>query len=88
VLIDLNRTPDKAGVYREVERVLRPGGRVVLSDVVVDAPLPGVVGESVAARTGRVAGATLRAEYLAAVAAAGLEGIEVVDDKASSTMLR
>jgi SAM-dependent methyltransferase len=76
----INLVPDKAQVYREVARVLRPGGRMVVSDIVLDAPLPALVAESAAALTGCVAGAALRRDYLAAVAAAGLEAVEVVRD--------
>ena len=77
----INLVPDKAAVYREVARVLRPGGRVVVSDVVLDAPLPEAVAASVAALTGCVAGAAMREDYLRTVAEAGLRDIEVVDDK-------
>ena len=77
----INLVPDKAAVYREVARVLRPGGRVVVSDVVLEKPLPPLVAESVAALTGCVAGASLRDEYLQTVAAAGLEDVEVVEDR-------
>jgi arsenite methyltransferase len=76
----VNLVPDKARVYHEVARVLRPGGRMVVSDIVLDAPLPELVERSAAALTGCVAGAALRGDYLAAIAAAGLEGIEVVRD--------
>jgi SAM-dependent methyltransferase len=76
----INLVPDKAAVYREVARVLRPGGRIVVSDVVLDDPLPPVVAESVAALTGCVAGAALRDDYLATVAAAGLVDVEVVKE--------
>jgi SAM-dependent methyltransferase len=82
----INLVPDKAAVYREVARVLRPGGRVVISDVVLTAPLPPFVAESVAALTGCVAGAALRAEYLATIAAAGLVDIEVVNDRGFGSM--
>jgi SAM-dependent methyltransferase len=44
----INLLPDKAAVYREVARVLRPRGRVVVSDIVLDAPLPEAVAGSVA----------------------------------------
>jgi len=77
----INLVPDKAAVYREVARVLRPGGRVVVSDVVLDAPLPAGVAASAEALTGCVAGASLRADYLATIAAAGLTDIEVLGDR-------
>ncbi|HVO24304.1 MAG TPA: arsenite methyltransferase, partial [Candidatus Margulisiibacteriota bacterium] len=77
----INLVPDKAAVYREVARALRPGGRMIISDVVLDAPLPPMIAESVAAFTGCVAGASLRAEYLQTIAAAGLVDIEVVNDR-------
>jgi arsenite methyltransferase len=77
----INLVPDKAAVYREIARVLRPGGRMVVSDVVLDAPLPPLVAENVAALTGCVAGASLRADYLRAIAAAGLVDVEVVEDR-------
>jgi SAM-dependent methyltransferase len=76
----INLVPDKAAVYREVARVLRPGGRIVVSDIVLDAPLPPLVADSVAALTGCVAGAALRKDYLEMVSAAGLVDVEVVKD--------
>ncbi len=82
----INLVPDKRAVYREVARVLRPGGRVVVSDVVLDAPLPAAVAESVAALTGCVAGAALRSDYLRTVTEAGLTDVEVVDEKAFGEM--
>ncbi len=77
----INLTPDKKAVYREVARVLRPGGRMVISDVVLDEALPEVIAGSVAALTGCVAGAELREHYLAAIAGAGLTDIEILSDK-------
>lgn len=77
----INLVPDKAAVYREVARVLRPGGRMIVSDIVLDAPLPEPILSSVTALTGCVAGAALRAEYLDTVRAAGLEHVEVLEDR-------
>jgi SAM-dependent methyltransferase len=77
----INLVPDKAAVFAEVARVLRPGGRMVVSDVVLERPLPAVVETSVAALTGCVAGASLRDTYLRTVAAAGLEEVEVLEDR-------
>jgi SAM-dependent methyltransferase len=77
----INLVPDKAAVYREVARVLRPGGRMVISDVVLDAPLPEAIAADVAALTGCIAGAALRHAYLATIAAAGLVDVEVVSDR-------
>ena len=77
----INLVPDKAAVYREIARVLRPGGRVVVSDVVLDAPLPEAIAGSVAALTGCVAGAAMRTDYLRTIRDAGLHDVEIVDDK-------
>ncbi len=83
----INLVPDKAVVYREIARVLRPGGRVVISDVVIDAPLPEVIASDVAALTGCAAGASLRPDYLETIAAAGLAHVEVLDDKCFGSVL-
>jgi SAM-dependent methyltransferase len=77
----INLAPDKAAVYREAARVLRPGGRLVVSDVVLDAPLPPAVAESAAALTGCVAGAALRADYLRIIGASGLTDVEILGDR-------
>jgi len=76
----INLVPDKAAVFREVARILRPGGRMVVSDIVLDGTLPDVVAQDTLAWVGCVAGAAPRADYLAMVASAGLTGIEVLKD--------
>jgi len=76
----INLVPDKAVVFAEIARVLKPGGRVVVSDIVLDRPLPESVAKDVFAWCGCVAGATDRTEYLALVEAAGLGQVEVLKD--------
>jgi arsenite methyltransferase len=76
----INLVPDKAAVFGEIARVLKPGGRVVVSDIVLDRPLPEAVANDVFAWCGCVAGATDRTEYLGLVKAAGLGEIEVLKD--------
>jgi arsenite methyltransferase len=76
----INLVPDKAAVFAEIARVLKPGGRVVVSDIVLDRPLPEAVAKDVFAWCGCVAGATDRKAYLALVETAGLGQVEVLKD--------
>jgi arsenite methyltransferase len=76
----INLVPDKTRVFREVSRVLRPGGRLVFSDIVLDGELPDTLRNDLLAYVGCVAGAMQRNEYFATVAAAGLSQIDVLSD--------
>ena len=71
----INLSPDKPRVFREAFRVLKPGGRLAVSDIVLSAPLPAAVAEIAAAWVGCIAGAMLESDYLAAIEAAGFEGV-------------
>lgn len=75
----INLAPDKRAVFDEVVRVLKPGGRVAISDIVLSDELPREVVESVDALVGCVAGAVREGEYLDAMREAGLTGVEVLE---------
>jgi arsenite methyltransferase len=75
----INLAPDKGAVFREMARVLRPGGRVALSDIALKNPLPVELGQSLAAYIGCVAGALLIEDYAAGLRAAGFHAVQTVD---------
>ncbi len=74
----LNLSPDKPQVWREIARVLKPGGRVAVSDLALLRPLPDAVRADLEALIGCIAGAALIDETRSQMAAAGLADIQVV----------
>jgi ubiquinone/menaquinone biosynthesis C-methylase UbiE len=76
----INLVPDKGRVFAEIARVLRPGGRLVVSDIVLDGPLPESVASDVFAYVGCVSGAMQRQAYFGLLREAGLLEIEILRD--------
>jgi SAM-dependent methyltransferase len=76
----INLVPDKRAAFREIARVLRPGGRLVVSDIVLDGKLPAEVERNVLAYVGCIAGAALRDDYFDGLRQAGLTQIDVLSD--------
>jgi SAM-dependent methyltransferase len=75
----LNLAPDKPAVFREIARVLKPGGRVAVSDIALKCDLPEAVAQSIAAYVGCIAGAIKINDYRDGLLAAGFEHVEIVD---------
>jgi SAM-dependent methyltransferase len=73
----INLSPEKDRVFREAFRVLRPGGRMMISDLVLERPLPSEIMSTVDAYLGCVGGASLRGEYLETIAKAGFGEVRV-----------
>lgn len=76
----INLSPDKGQVFNEAYRVLKPGGRLMVSDIVLTKELPEAIVNSIEAYIGCVAGAVLRDTYLEAIEAAGFKEVAVIDE--------
>src|SRR5947209_7876612 len=75
----INLAPDKPAVFREMHRVLKPGGRVAVSDIALKKPLPDEVARDVLAYIGCIAGAILIEEYECGLKEAGFETVQELD---------
>ncbi len=75
----LNLVPDKPAVFREIARILKPGGRLAVSDIALKGELPEAIARSMAAYVGCIAGAIRIDDYRNGLLAAGFEHVEIVE---------
>ena len=74
----INLSPDKPAVFNEAFRVLKSGGRLMVSDIVLLNELPAFIKSSVAAYVGCVSGAMIKEDYLGAIKSAGFKDVSIV----------
>ncbi len=75
----INLAPDKDAVFREIARILRPGGRLAVSDIALKRDLPPELGNDLMAYVGCIAGAILIEDYRRGLIEAGFAHVEVID---------
>ena len=80
----INLSPDKLKTFTEAYRVLKPGGRLFVSDLVTNGDLPEDIKKSFDAWSGCIAGALERNEYLAIIKKAGFKNVEIINEKSYS----
>jgi SAM-dependent methyltransferase len=76
----INLVPDKAVVFKEIARILKPGGRIVISDIILDKALPPEIEKDIYAYVGCISGAARREDYFGMIKDAGLGDIEILKD--------
>ncbi|MFH1396962.1 MAG: arsenite methyltransferase [Candidatus Omnitrophota bacterium] len=76
----INLSPDKKTVFKEAHRVLKAGGRLMVSDLVLAKDLPKEIKDSVEAYVGCLAGAIKKEEYLSFIEQAGFQGIKIISE--------
>lgn len=76
----INLSPDKGKVFQEAFRVLKPGGRLMVSDLVLLRELPGFIKDSIEAYVGCVSGAMLKDAYVGKIETAGFQNVRVMSE--------
>ncbi len=79
----INLAPDKRAVFREIARVLKPGGRLAVSDLILRRPLPPEIAQDLMAYVGCIAGAISADDYRVGLLEAGFVEVQVVDTGAN-----
>jgi len=80
----INLAPDKPRVFSEAFRVLKPGGRLMISDIVLLRELPDTIKSSVSAYVGCISGAIMKDDYIQAIENAGFSNVQIIDEKTFS----
>ena len=75
----INLASDKPAVFREIARVLKPGGRLAVSDIALKQPLPPEIGNDLMAYVGCIAGAIMIDDYRSGLTAAGFDAVQIID---------
>lgn len=78
----INLAPDKPAVFREIARVLKPGGRLAVSDIALRQPLPREISEDIMAYVGCISGAIQIEDYKQQLKEAGFSNVQVIDSGA------
>ena len=76
----INLSPDKGKVFQEAYRALKPGGRIMISDIVTLRELPDAIRNSIEAYVGCVSGAIMKDEYLQKIKSVGFQDVRVIDE--------
>ena len=76
----INLAPDKRRVFKEAFRALKPGGRLMVSDMVLLKELPDFIKNSIEAYIGCLSGAIMRDEYIGAIKAAGFQEVRIIGE--------
>ena len=76
----INLSPDKKRVFQETFRVLKPGGRLMVSDIALLKELPDFIRNSIEAYTGCISGAAMKDEYIDIIKTAGFQDVKITDE--------